>query len=65
MSASNRPVANRSATMIGLEVAPVAPAARFDRTKSGSIESSHSFVPVASSDSIGLGIMENLAKRFK
>ena len=51
MSASNRPVANRSATMIGLDVAPVAPVARFDRTKSGSIESSQSFVPVASRDS--------------
>ena len=42
--------------MIGLEVAPVAPAARFDRTRSGSIESSQSFVPVASRDSIGLGM---------
>jgi len=39
-----------------LEVAPVAPAARFVRIKSGSIESSQSFVPVAKRDSIGFGI---------
>ena len=39
-----------SDTMIGLEVAPVAPNARFLVTSFGSTESSHSFVPVAISD---------------
>src|SRR5688572_10991948 len=39
-----------SETMIGLEVAPVAPSLRLDATRSGSIESSHSFVPVAMRD---------------
>jgi hypothetical protein len=36
--------------MMGFEVAPVAPSARFLTTKSGSIESSQSLVPVAMSD---------------
>ncbi len=36
--------------MIGFDVAPVAPSARFSRTKSGSTESSHSLVPEAIND---------------
>ena len=40
--------ANRSLTMIGFDVAPVAPMALLLRTNSGSIESSHNFVPVSS-----------------
>ncbi len=47
---SKRPVLMMSAMMMGLEVAPVAPSARFVFTKSGSIESSHSLVPVAIKD---------------
>src|SRR6188472_521947 len=39
--------------MIGFEVAPVAPSARFVFTKSGSTESSQSLVPVAISDCRG------------
>src|SRR3954466_3159749 len=39
-----------SETMIGFEVAPLAPIARFFLTSPGSIESSHTFVPVAISD---------------
>src|SRR5436190_24379974 len=44
----------RSAIMIGLDVAPLAPQARLRCTSSGSIESSHSFVPQATSDSSGV-----------
>ena len=40
--------------MIGLEVAPVAPRARFVATASGSMESSHSLVPQAIRDRSGL-----------
>ena len=50
MKSSYRPLATKSATMMGLEVAPVAPMARSRRTKSGSTESSQSFVPVAIKD---------------
>jgi hypothetical protein len=39
--------------MIGFEVAPLAPRARFFTTRSGSIESSQSFVPHAISDRNG------------
>ncbi len=39
--------------MIGFDVAPVAPSARFVFTKSGSTESSQSLVPVAISDCRG------------
>src|SRR5258708_5596998 len=46
----------RSDTITGLDVAPVAPQARFSRTKSGSTESSHSFVPVATRDLSGAAI---------
>src|SRR6185437_11633201 len=46
-SLSNRPVLIRSEMIIGLEVAPDAPQARFSTTKSGSIESSQSLVPLA------------------
>ena len=42
--------------MIGLEVAPVAPRARLRSTRSGSIESSHSLVPLAMSDCSGLAM---------
>ena len=41
-----------------LDVAPVAPAARLERTNSGSTESSHSFVPVDKRDSIGFGMVD-------
>src|SRR5690348_11853683 len=51
---SNRPVLIRSAMIIGLEVAPVAPQARFAFTSSGSTESSHNFVPQATSDCNGV-----------
>src|SRR4029450_5272283 len=54
MSLSKRPVLMRSEMMIGLLVAPVAPSARFDLTRSGSIESSQSFVPLATSDWSGV-----------
>src|SRR5687768_11680555 len=47
---SNRPVFSRSEMMIGLLVAPVAPSAMFRSIRSGSTESSHSFVPDAISD---------------
>src|SRR2546421_330288 len=40
----------RSDTMMGFEVAPVAPRARLLLTRSGSMESSHSLVPVATRD---------------
>ena len=40
--------------MIGLEVAPVAPLARFLAISSGSTESSHSLVPHATSDWSGV-----------
>ena len=43
--------------MIGFEVAPVAPSARLVRTKSGSIESSQSFVPLATNDSKGVEML--------
>src|SRR4030081_3697448 len=39
-----------SDTIIGFDVAPLAPIARFFFTSSGSIESSQTFVPVAISD---------------
>src|SRR5215212_11451110 len=39
--------------IIGFDVAPVAPSARFVFTKSGSIESSQSLVPVAMRDCSG------------
>src|SRR5687767_14569245 len=42
--------------MIGLEVAPVAPRARFCLTSSGSTESSQSLVPAWMIDCSGLGI---------
>ena len=48
---SNWPVLSKSATIIGLEVSPVAPNCRLTRTSSGSIESSQSLVPVAIRDS--------------
>src|ERR1700716_2739813 len=47
---SNLPPLMMSDTMIGFEVAPLAPIARFFLTSSGSIESSHTLVPVAMSD---------------
>src|SRR5262249_31694424 len=47
---SNRPVRNRSEMMMGLDVAPVAPSAMFLSTRSGSTESSHSFVPACTND---------------
>ena len=53
MSASKRPVLIRSEMMIGFDVAPVAPSARFLTTRSGSIESSQSLVPDAISDRSG------------
>ena len=40
--------------MIGFEVAPVAPCDRFSLMRSGSTESSHSFVPDAASDCNGV-----------
>src|SRR5581483_1202869 len=46
-----------SATMIGLDVAPVAPQARLRATSSGSMESSHSFVPAAMSDCNGVSVL--------
>src|SRR5262245_20337355 len=54
MSRSKRPVLMRSEMMIGLLVAPVAPSARFAFTSSGSIESSQSLVPAATSDWSGV-----------
>ena len=39
--------------MIGFEVAPLAPRAKFLATKSGSMESSHSLVPLAIKDLSG------------
>ena len=51
---SNRPVLIRSETMIGFDVAPVAPNLRLAATRSGSMLSSQSFVPVAISDSSGV-----------
>jgi hypothetical protein len=47
---SKRPVLIRSEMMIGFDVAPVAPSLRLERTRSGSIESSQTFVPEAMSD---------------
>src|SRR5229473_3701799 len=53
-ASSKRPVLIRSETMMGFEVAPVAPRARFFLMRSGSIESSHSLVPLAIKDFRGL-----------
>src|SRR5579883_951805 len=61
---SKRPVLIRSAMMIGLEVAPVAPKARFVFTSVGSTESSHSFVPVATSDCNGVRAAINFAPKL-
>ena len=52
----NAPALMMSATMIGLLVAPVAPAARFFFTSGGSIESSQTLVPVAISDLRDMGV---------
>ena len=54
MSGSNRPVLIRSAMMMGLDVAPVAPLRGCVATSSGSTESSQSLVPQATSDSRGV-----------
>src|SRR6516225_5164495 len=51
---SSRPVLMMSLTMIGLEVAPLAPHGRLRATSSGSTESSQSLVPQATSDSSGV-----------
>ena len=50
ISESNRPVLIKLETIIGLEVAPVAPSSRLVRTNSGSILSNQSFVPELISD---------------
>src|SRR5258708_5699061 len=50
MSSSKWPPLMRSEMMMGLEVAPVAPAARFLRTSCGSTLSSQTLVPVAMRD---------------
>src|SRR5262249_54994994 len=54
MCSSKRPVSSKSAMMMGLDVAPVAPQARLRDTSVGSIESSHSLVPERTSDSNGV-----------
>src|SRR5437879_6875511 len=54
MSLSNRPVLIRSAMIIGFEVAPVIPQERLRAISSGSMPSSHTFVPVAINDCIGV-----------
>ncbi len=56
MLSLNAPALMMSATMIGLLVAPVAPAARFFFTSGGSIESSQTLVPVAISDFSDMGV---------
>src|SRR5579864_7542043 len=61
---SKRPVLMRSETMIGLEVAPLAPQARLRATSSGSTESSHSLVPQAMRDCNGV-VMALLLSRAK
>src|SRR4051812_2978028 len=55
ISSSNAPVLTMSATMIGLDVAPVAPSARFFCTSLGSIESSQTLVPVPISERRDIG----------
>ena len=49
--------------MIGFDVAPVAPKTRFEAINSGSMESSHSFVPEATSDWSGDGMGEERDRR--
>src|SRR5262245_24058780 len=49
-----RPVLIRSATIIGLDVAPVMPQPRLRTTSSGSTESSQTLVPVAINDCNGV-----------
>src|SRR5437899_178562 len=64
-ASSNRPVLIRSEIIMGFEVAPVAPSARLRVTRSGSIESSHSLVPVAISDCSGVGIQISRSELFE